>query len=66
VVIDGEVVMHDEIIEAFDEKAILEEAAEATADRPVRRPVPENVADAIARFTAFQKDIVQKERTRHA
>ena len=66
VVIDGEVVMHDEIMEAFDEKAILEEATEAMADRPVRRPVPENVADAIARFTAFQKDIVQKEWRRHA
>jgi hypothetical protein len=39
----------------------LQEAAAATASRPFRGPVPAGVADAIARFTAFQKDIVQKE-----
>lgn len=66
VVIDGTVVMHDGVIEAFDEKAILDEANEATAARPVRQPVPPHVVDTIARFTAFQKDIVRKELMRHA
>jgi 5-methylthioadenosine/S-adenosylhomocysteine deaminase len=61
VIVDGRVVMHEGHIEAFDEQAILQEAAAATASRPFRGPVPPGVADAIARFTAFQKDIVQKE-----
>jgi 5-methylthioadenosine/S-adenosylhomocysteine deaminase len=60
-VIDGRVVMHDGVIETFNEKAILQEAAEAMAGRPVRGPIPMDVADAIARFTAFQRDVVNKE-----
>jgi len=66
VLVDGAVVMHDGVIEAFDEKAILEEAFEATSGRPVRGPMPPDVAEAIARFTAFQKDIVLKEWKQHA
>ena len=61
VVVDGRVVMHEGRIEAFDEQAILQEAAEVAAGRPFRGPVPPEVAEAIPRFTAFQKDIVQKE-----
>jgi cytosine/adenosine deaminase-related metal-dependent hydrolase len=61
VIVDGRVVMHEGHIEAFDEQAILQEASQAIAGRPFRGPMPAEVADAIARFTAFQKDIVQKE-----
>jgi cytosine/adenosine deaminase-related metal-dependent hydrolase len=61
VVVDGRVILHEGRIEAFDEQAILQEAAEATAGRPFRGPMPPEVVDAIARFTAFQQDILKKE-----
>jgi cytosine/adenosine deaminase-related metal-dependent hydrolase len=61
VVVDGRVVLHDGHIEVFDEQAILQEAAEAVASRPFRGAMPPQVADAIARFTAFQLDVVKKE-----
>jgi cytosine/adenosine deaminase-related metal-dependent hydrolase len=61
VVVDGRVILHEGRIEAFDEQAILQEAAEATASRPFRGPMPPEVVDAIARFTAFQQDILKKE-----
>ncbi len=57
VIVDGTVVMHEGLIEAFDERAILQEAREAVARRPFRQPVPPDVQSAIERFAAFQRGI---------